>query len=1100
MKDYIHDLNAKLTGDPAEHTFRPALEALFKRLGKNIEPFNDPRHIGDIGAPDFTIRRRIRKTLMPAIGYVETKDIGKDLDHALKTPQLQRYLDLPNLVLTDYLEFRRYKDRKEEGRARLGHVIKNRVKLAAGGEEAVRSLLELFLAQEPGPITKPHELASSMARYCDQIRDMIIVRFPAGQASELLRGLKSAFEHALLPDLSVEQFADMFAQTLAYGLFAARVHHHEMGRTDDFQRLGAAHEIPKTNPFLRDLFETITGTRLDEEPFVGYVDDLVSLLALADIGEIMKYFCHPSRQVDPIVHFYESFLAEYNPAERRLRGVYYTPMPVVSYIVRSIDHLLKEKFGLEDGLADCSTVEVETTEGGKAVTKPIPKVLILDPACGTGTFLYAIVDHIRQKFIDENNAGKWPGYIERHLLPRIFGFELLVAPYAVAHLKLGMQLAGFDLDPLMRAKFGVDPDKLDLPDGRLNIYLTNSLEMTERQLQQHLGFLFDRRLAEEAYGAYRVKTEWPIMVVLGNPPYAGHSANRSEYVEEIPPGGEYYKGDKKRRAGQKGLKVKRRTFIGNLLQSYYQVDGHRLEEKNTKWLQDDYVKFIRFGQWRIEKTKAGILALITNHGYLDNPTFRGMRQSLLTSFDELYLLDLHGNAKKKETAPDGGKDENVFDIQQGVGIGIFVKKSEKPKKPKVHKADLYGRREVGGGKYGWLQANDVTTTEWAELKPAKPFYLFTLRDALRATEWEDGWRVNDIFPLNSVGIVTARDELTIGWTRKEIIDRVKDFVSLDAEQSREKYKLGPDVEDWKVKWAQEDVAMHSAIQDFVEPILYRPFDTRYIYFTGTSRGFICRPRTDVMQHMLATGNVSLITARSNKSMWRDHFFVSRVMTEAKTGESTTQSCLFPLYRIESAKGTVRCPNVALGFIERVSRTLRLSFVENGHGDMMKTFGPEDAFDYIYAVFHCPTYRTRYAEFLKMDFPRVPLTSNVELFRRLVKLGGELVSLHLLESPRLAKPTTRYPEQGTGTVEVVQYEENNRRVRINAKQYFEGVPPEVWEFHIGGYQVAEKWLKDRKGRRLELADIEHYEKIIVALSETIRLMKEIDAAIPKWPIE
>jgi predicted helicase len=695
--------------------------------------------------------------------------------------------------------------------------------------------------------------------------------------------------------------------------------------------------------------------------------------------------------------------------------------------------------------------------------------------------------------------------VERHLLPRIFGFELLVAPYAVAHLKLGMQLAGFDLDPLMRAKFGVDLDKLDLPDGRLNIYLTNSLEMADRQLQQPLGFLFDRRLAEEAYGAYRVKTEWPIMVVLGNPPYAGHSANRSEYVEEIPPGGEYFKDDKKRRAGEKGLKLKRRTFIGKLLQSYYQVDGCRLDEKNTKWLQDDYVKFIRFGQWRIDKTKAGILALITNHGYLDNPTFRGMRQSLLTSFDELYLLDLHGNAKKKETAPDGGKDENVFDIQQGVGIGIFVKESEKPKKPKVCKADLYGRREAGGGKYGWLEANDVKSTEWVELKPAKSFYLFTVRDALRAAEWEGGWRANDIFPLNSAGIVTARDELTIGWTRKDIIERVKDFASLDPEEARRKYDLGADARDWKVTLAQEDIAMHGAIEDFIEPILYRPFDARYIYYTGHTRGFICMPRAEVMQHMLAGRNVALVTVRRVPAGAECRYFLaSRQVISNGMIRSDNQSIdsLFPLYvnASEQAPVAARRPNLAPAFTKEFAGKLRLRFKEDERGDLKKTFGPEDVFDYIYAVFHCPTYRTRYAEFLKIDFPRVPLTSNAELFRKLVKLGGELVSLHLLESPRLAKPMTRYPEQGTGVVEVVQYEENSRRVRINAKQYFEGVPTDVWEFHIGGYRVAEKWLKDRKGRKLELADIEHYEKIIVALSETIRLMKEIEAAIPAWPIE
>ena len=796
---------------------------------------------------------------------------------------------------------------------------------------------------------------------------------------------------------------------------------------------------------------------------------------------------------------------------RESRGVYYTPEPVVSYLVRSVDYLLKTRFGCANGLADTATVEYEREEenGGKPekVKATAPRVLILDPACGTATFLYTVIDHIRAEFMRQENAGMWSGYVRNHLLPRIFGFELLMAPYAVAHFKLGMQLAGHDMTPAQCEKWAYDFSG----DERLGVYLTNTLEEAERKAETLFGPL--RVISREANAALKIKSELPILAVIGNPPYSGHSANRSWEMKE-------------------GKRVP--TFIGHLIQDYYSVDGQPLREKNPKWLQDDYVKFIRWGQWRIERTGAGILAFITNHGYLDNPTFRGMRRSLMNAFTEIYILNLHGNSKKKERAPDGSPDENVFDIQQGVTLGIFVKEPDKVGPAKVFHADLWGLRET---KYQRLFETDVNTTIWTQLGPQPPAYLFIEQDKDLSSEYENGWKITDAMPVNSLGIATARDNFAIRWSGAEVIRVARDFAALPIEEARTKYDLGEDVRDWKVTLAQEDLREHGIRSLGVKEILYRPFDHRFTYYTGRTRGFHCRPRREVMNHLLAGKNLGLSTTRSIEigRGW-EHVFCSQHITQLHTVSLKEVNYLFPLYLFDGGSPETgqrnlsesvptfseRRANLKPGLIEDIRKRTGLQFTSDAKGDLKKTFGPEDVFDYIYAVLHSPTYRTRYTEFLKSDFPRVPLTSDVKQFRVLSGLGAELVGLHLLESPKLGKPIARYPVTGPNIVEkgfpkylapgepepgkgtplpAGRVYISKPETQSGAKgQYFEGVPSEVWNFHIGGYQVCEQWLKDRRGRTLTYDDLEHYCKVVTALNETIRLMADIDTAIPKWPIE
>ena len=476
----------------------------------------------------------------------------------------------------------------------------------------------------------------------------------------------------------------------------------------------------------------------------------------------------------------------------------------------------------------------------------VPKVLILDPAAGTGTFLLEAVKSIHTTIENRNLGGAWPDYVRNHLLGRLFGFELLMAPYAICHLKLAFEIGGTD-------------NRFKMPEGqRLKVFLTNALEEADKS-PTGIPALFGHQIFHEAAGADVVKREKPVMVVIGNPPYSGHSANKGMWIKRL----------------LEGWDDDRET------DNYFVVDGEPLGERNSKWLNDDYVKFIRFAQWKIDRTGEGVLGYVTNHSYLDNPTFRGMRQSLMRTFNEIYLLDMHGNKKRKEKAPDGSKDENVFDIQQGVAIGLFIKREDAGDAPaQVFHADLWGRREKGsgGGKYGWLVANDFKSTKWKELSPKSPLYLFTPRDDKLAEEYEKGWKLTDIFPVNSVGIVTARDKLTIQWTAEEIRQLVSDFKELPDEEARSRYNLPPDVRDWKVSWAQKDLHEHPEVQTHISSILYRPFDTRFTYYTGRSRGFICMPRWNVMRHMLYERNIGLCVGRSGKvtgsKVW-DVVFVSK---------------------------------------------------------------------------------------------------------------------------------------------------------------------------------------------------------------------------------
>lgn len=1059
------------TGKATEHSYRPALKELIESLIRGVHAQNEPQR-EKAGAPDFIIT----KSNIP-LGYIEAKDIGVSLDVAEKSEQLVRYLrglsGRRNLILTDYLEFRWFVNGEIYAGARIGSQ-KSKSKLKFDEESAtdLLALLDGFLNAEVSTVGTSKELAERMAASARIIYNSILSALQHEDKGGSLHEQLQGFREVLIHDLDGGKFADMYAQTICYGLFAARVNH---DGKDRFTRKTAAFSIPKTNPFLARMYVYIAGPQLDDR-VTWAVDDLAELLQRSDMSAILADFGKRTMREDPVIHFYETFLTAYDPTLRAKRGVYYTPEPVVSFIVRSVDHILKKEFGLKDGLADKSTIPIyKTTKNKKGVEKTVKsgethRVLVLDPACGTGTFLSQVTQLIYEHEVSAKRRGSWSSYVQQHLLPRLFGFELLMAPYSVAHMKLGIQLSetGYDFKS----------------NERLGIYLTNTLE--EAFEHEKLN-LFGDVIAKEADAARLIKVEKPVMVIVGNPPYSGLSANMSPEMSK-------------------------------LIEPYKFVDGKPLGERKH-WLQDDYVKFIRFAQRRIENTGYGILGFICNHGYLDNPTFRGMRQSLMSTFDDIYLIDLHGNAKKKETAPDGSPDKNVFDIQQGVAIGIFVKKRDSQQTTRVKHIDLYGLRQ---NKYEWLYATGVETTEWNSLLPTSPFYFYVPRDTANEDEYQSGWIVTDVMPVNSSGIVTARDSLVIDFDRKELSERITRLADPDKTDSEirgvffqgkgsPKYPPG-DSRGWKLPSARKYLASSNSWHHNITTLLYRPFDQRYIIY---DKMLVDWPRPEVMRHMLAGENLAISTTRSIEigRGW-EHVFCSKEIIQHHTVSLKEVNYLFPLYLYTNSRAGdlfaghesgERKPNLSDEFIKEFSGKLKLEFVSDGSGDLKGTFGPEDIFHYMYAVFHTPTYRKRYAEFLKSDFPRLPLTAQRKLFSELCAIGAPLVKAHLMEAD--LKTFTSFNIPGDGIVEKVRYAEPSKasrhgRVWINAAQYFENVPPEVWEFHVGGYQVCQKWLKDRKGRALSSDDVAHYQYIVAALAETIRLMEKIDKVIVSqggWPI-
>tara|TARA_R110002073_G_scaffold63120_1_gene157988 strand:- start:502 stop:3762 length:3261 start_codon:yes stop_codon:yes gene_type:complete len=1080
IKKYVEIVSKRLqSGISREHSYRGDLETLIRTLVTDVEITNEPANVTDCGNPDYVIT----KGKIP-VGYIEAKDIGKDLNSKSYKEQFGRYKKaLDNLIITDYVWFQFFQNGVLIHEIKIGDIENGIIKPKPENYVQFENLLKDFCTHISQTIKSSKKLAEMMAakaRLLQNILENAITSDEETQENTSLKGQYDTFKDILIHDLKPKGFADIYAQTLAYGMFAARLHDTTL---NDFSRQEAAELIPKSNPFLRKLFGYVAGPDIDER-IVTVVDNLADVFRATDIDGLLHNFGKSTQTNDPIIHFYETFLAAYDPKLRKARGVWYTPEPVVNFIVRSVDEILKTEFHLPQGLADTTKTKIKVTtdiankkfnSGYTEVEKEVHKVQILDPATGTGTFLAEVVKFIYNKNF-KNMQGAWSGYVEEHLIPRLNGFELLMASYAMAHLKLDMLLTETGYKPAVTSS-GVEKSQ------RLQIYLTNSLE----EHHKDTGTLFSNWLSSEANEANHIKRDTPVMCVIGNPPYAVSSTNKGKWIE-------------------------------NLTKDYKKD----LKERNIQPLSDDYIKFIRYGQHYIENNGEGILAYISNNSFIDGVIHRQMRKNLLETFDKIYVLDLHGNSRKKEVSPDGSPDQNVFDIMQGVSINIFVKTGTKKANQlgKVFHNEIYGKRKI---KYTYLLENTISKIDWQILENKKPYYFFIKKDLGLLNTFNNGINLRELFPNNSMGIATGKDA--------ELVDFTK-----------------------------EDLFLKHNIEPI--PFYYRPFDIRFTVFDNK---ILQRARYDLMSNYL-NENIGLNIVRQSKQKGVEVLVNKNISNRDLV---TNHTYNFPLYLYpekedglftEAASANsaqARKPNLNEDIVSAIATKLKLDFVSDHKVSVIASktkqslknnkiatsqtprndstfFTPLDLLDYIYAVLHSPTYREKYKEFLKIDFPRVPYPKDTKTFWQLVQLGGEIRQLHLLESKKVDEFTTSYPIDGDnvvsrkmtktslgfeavldtsasastrtdksddkravtssdsrGTNELYR-EEIPGKVWINDTQYFDNVPKGVWEFYIGGYQPAQKWLKDRNGRTLKFEDILHYQKIIVALSETARIMKEIDA--------
>src|SRR3989339_417210 len=1021
LKTYLKGIYEVFSrGDAREESFYSVLEGFLQKYAestnkKSIHITALPKKT-EAGNPDF----RIWDGNQHIVGYIEAKTPTTEyLDQIETTDQLKRYLKtFPNLILTNFVEFRLYRngdliDKVRIGRPFFMHTLKTVPPVE--NEPDFFKLLEKFFFFSLPKFYDAESLAMVLADKTRFLRDEVItqeLREEEEGKRKSITGFYEAFKQYLISDLSKEDFADLYSQTITYGLFASRIRAKGV-----FNRELAHKNIPHTIGILRDIFRFIS---LEEPPrqMEWIIDDISEVLAVTDVKNILHQYFHKGKGEDPVVHFYETFLAEYDPKTRERRGVYYTPEPVVSYIVRSLHTILKESFNRNDGFANES-------------------VTVLDPAAGTLTFLAEASKLALEEFTSKYGEGGRERFIKDHILKNFYAFELMMSPYAIGHLKMSFLLEelGYRLKD----------------DDRFKLYLTNTLEMEELAQTKLPGMA---SLSEESHLAGKVKKEQPILVILGNPPYSVSSGNKSDFIEREM---EIYKEDVR-------------------------------DEKNIQPLSDDYIKFIRFAHWKIEQAGKGVIGMITNNSYLSGLIHRGMRKKLLESFNEIYILNLHGNGRIGEKCPDGTKDENVFDIQQGVTIALFIKEKNQKGLGKIFYHDIFGLREK---KYDYLASYNIKSTQWEKLSPSEPYCFFVIKDFSHQAGYDKFRSIPEIFIQSSSGVKTHRDHFVVGFTKDEIKQRMLTFTSnLPDEIVRQGLDL-KDTLDFKLKEVR-DKLRKDAWGNSITPYSYRPFDNRFICYRPE---LIDRDRYDVMQHFLKD-NLGLIFPRKVDIFC--HGFVTKNVTDVSAGGriSGSETNVAPLYlypeksaseKHSSVRNLMlfepqidygeRKPNISPGLIEQLTRHFK------------KTPSPEQIFFYIYAVLYSNTYRTKYAEFLKIDFPRIPFTKDYKLFGKMAEYGERLVDLHLLRSPELDPPIARFQGKGDNRVEKLRYED--ARLFINKDQYFEGIEPEVFEYQIGGYQVCEKWLKDRKDRKLSLDDIKHYCNIVTAIKNTIEIQNKID---------
>jgi predicted helicase len=1009
FKEVQHQYKTK---DTTEHSFRTQLENFLKDLDQKCSPLHESKHDKIFGAPDYKIFFNGVK-----VGYIETKDLGVNLDEILKTDQIKKYSDsISNLILTNYCRFillRNGENVLDITLFTLSDLNNNKFKISSERIAESAKLFDTFLTYRSLSITTSEALARELSKKAILVKDIAKEQLEEDRIRQknndtytsildFYQGLEE-----LIHDISDDDCADAYAQTITYGLFLAKIQCQGQIKREFVDQC-----LPKNIPIIRRIFRDISGSSLPSN-LTWIFDEILEVLNASDIQTILDEMDKRGKKDrDPFSHFYEDFLRLYDPAKRERRGVYYTPRPVVNYIVKSVEWVIRNNFGKQLGFADND-------------------VTILDPATGTGTFLWLVYLRTLGELKEKGFGGLIESKTKNQILKNFFGLEILITPYIIAHLKLAMVLKKWHYE---------------LGEGeRVQVYLTNSLDQGE----DHGLIPFMKEINEERRVAHELVMKKPILAIIGNPPYSGHSANKGKWIDDLLKSG-YTRAD------------------GSKDEGYYRVDGAPLGEKNPKYLQDDYVKFIRFAQWKIDKSGKGVVGFITNHSYLDNPTFRGMRQSLLASFERIYILNLHGSTKKKEKTPDGGKDENVFDIQQGTAILILVKNPE-IKDRRIYYADLFGERDE---KYQWLDRNSLFTTEWKSLNPKSPFHLLIPFENEYEVEYQSFWKITDIFKENTNGFKTHRDHFAVDFDKSQMFNRLVELVSekITNEEIKQKYYL-VDNRDWCLNDARALLRKNpNWLNDLIQ-CSYRPFDNRWCYFNTIAMDY---PRRLLLDNVAGKTNLCLITPRQiGTSSYRHTFITEFVANDCLLSNISKEAdYAFPLYLYSNGE-----------------RQLNLNplFIEKIHDQYNETITPESILAYIYAVLHSQKYRALFLNLLKLDFPRIPIVKEYQVFSSLSELGTQLIELHLMK--KQFPPTIKYEISGSNTVDSVKY--NDGKLYINKTQYFDNIPENVWNFHIGGYQVLDKWLKSRKKRELSVQEILHFIQIVEVLKETIRIMNEID---------
>lgn len=1042
VKEYLANIQSKYrTGTTSEHTFREDLSTLLNVNLHNKTIINEPSGIS-CGKPDYLILSNDIQ-----IGFIEAKDINANLNSRSFIEQFDRYKEaLDNLIITNYLEFNHYIKNELVTSVTIGKLNDNSIDLISESTTPFAEMLEAFGAYQGNPIDDPMTLAELMAKKARLLRHIIEetlnTEIDSSTSNNLLDQFK-AFDELLVKDIRANEFSDIYVQTIAYGLFTAYIY---SNKENKFSRLSAAETIPKSSPFLRNLFQHLAGFNINKDIKFA-VDNLANAFNYVD-NNLLSSFARTNGNDDIVMYFYEEFLQAYDKEKKQIRGIYYTPKPIVDFMIKTVDDILISEFEITKGIASDEKIECRDNQLQH-------RVQILDPATGTGTFLVQLIKYIhRSRFTSKQRM--WQSFATEEVLPRLNGFELLMAPYAIAHLKLSEAL---------------DETGAQLQDGqRFKVYLSNALEDVSKDIKKNE---FANWLSKEAEEAKEVKENKPMMIVMGNPPYYGNSINRGKWIL-------------------------------NLIEKYKYINGQHFGEKKH-WLGNDYIKFIRLAESYIVNNDEGIVAYITSNSFLTSPTARGMRWNLMQSFDKIIIINLHGNNNIGEKAPDGLENENVFDIKEGVCISLMIK-SKKNHKNKVHYIDLWGTKEEKHRALQNLNYNDLLQNQ---INPVEPYFFFSPLELNYNSVYHEGFTLHECFNKVGGGVVTSAEKLNISFTEISAKEKIKDIIEMSEKEWRPKYGKSKDADSWRYTSAKSDAQSSQNLKP--TKLLFKPFDERYTTYTGTTEGLYARPSLEISQHLLNSDNIALLFFRPSATQNKDfHFNVlvsSTIVDQSSAGSkskgagSTKVAPLF-VYDTSINQQTIdnapKRVNFNSDFLDKFQSGLSLQYSDVGG---QEKFTPIDIFDYIYATLYSPSYRALFSDFLKSDYPKVPYPKDDKAFLKLVEYGRELRLLHLLQHPSLDDlDDYSFPEgsniiqrkQTNGSPGYTPTDDHKGRVWINDTQYFGNIPMNAWNFSMGGYRPAQKWLKDRYGLKLDQCDIEHYMKVIKAISLTDEIMGHLES--------